>query len=44
MNLSRREFLQLMAIAAAHGLPLGGRALAADKAANLYDLPKRTGN
>jgi sulfur-oxidizing protein SoxB len=44
MNLSRREFLQLLAIAAAHGLPLGGPALAADKATSLYDLPKRTGN
>ncbi|MGQ0523041.1 MAG: thiosulfohydrolase SoxB [Betaproteobacteria bacterium] len=44
MTLSRREFLQLLALAAAYGAPLGGRALAADKADSLYNLPKRTGN
>ena len=44
MNITRREFLQLLAVAAAHGLPLGGRALAAGKADGFYDLPKAAGN
>jgi sulfur-oxidizing protein SoxB len=42
MSLTRREFLQLLAVAAAHGLP--PRASAADRAAALYDLPKPAGN
>ena len=45
MNLSRREFLQLLAVAASYGLPLSGRArAAADLSSRLYDLPKRPGN
>jgi sulfur-oxidizing protein SoxB len=42
MSLTRREFLQLLAVAAAQGLP--PRASAADRAAALYDLPKSAGN
>jgi len=44
MNLSRREFLQLLAVAASYGMPMGGRALASDLSPTLYDLPRRTGN
>jgi len=44
MSLTRREFLQMLAVAAAHGLPLGGRALAAQKTEGFYDLPKTRGN
>jgi sulfur-oxidizing protein SoxB len=44
MNITRREFLQMLAVAAAYGLPLGGRALAADKTEGFYDLPKTRGN
>lgn len=45
MNLSRREFLQLLAVAAAQGLPLGsGHALAAARSGELYDLGKALGN
>jgi sulfur-oxidizing protein SoxB len=44
MSLTRREFLQMLAVAAAHGLPLGGRALAADETAGFYDLPKTRGD
>jgi len=42
MSLTRREFLQMLAVAAAHGLP--PRASAADRAAALYDLPKPAGS
>ena len=42
MSLSRREFLQMLAVAAAQGLP--PRAFAADPAGALYDLPKPAGN
>ncbi len=45
MSLTRREFLQMLAVAASQGAPLGtGRAWAADDAAGLYDLPKPAGN
>lgn len=45
MNLSRREFLQLLAIGAAQGLPLAaGGAYAATHGALLYDLGKALGN
>ncbi|HEX6005020.1 MAG TPA: thiosulfohydrolase SoxB [Burkholderiales bacterium] len=44
MRLTRREFLQVLAIGAAQGLPLRGRAARADNRATLYDLPKRRGN
>jgi S-sulfosulfanyl-L-cysteine sulfohydrolase len=39
MSLSRREFLQLLAVAAAYGLPLAGRAGAAEQGERFYDLP-----
>jgi len=45
MNLYRREFLQLLAVAAAQGMPLSsGSALAAARSGNLYDLGKARGN
>lgn len=45
MNLSRREFLQILAVAAAQGLPLhGGSALAAARAGDLYRLGAPSGN
>jgi len=44
MNLSRREFLQLLAIGAAQGLPLAGGAYAATHGTRLYDLGKAQGN
>ncbi|MBI3042057.1 MAG: thiosulfohydrolase SoxB [Betaproteobacteria bacterium] len=45
MSITRREFLQMLALAAAYGAPLGGnRARAAAAASNLYDLPKAGGN
>lgn len=41
MNLSRREFLRVLAIAAAAGMPLARTALAAGRdAKSLYDVPK----
>ena len=41
MHINRREFLQLLALAAASGLDVAnGDALAADSAERLYDLPK----
>lgn len=43
MHLSRREFLQLMAIAAAQGLPLGTASAAAHNG-GFYDLGKPRGN
>ena len=40
--MTRREFLQLLAIAASYGVPVGSdRALAAGGEASLYDLPPR---
>jgi S-sulfosulfanyl-L-cysteine sulfohydrolase len=42
MSITRREFLQVLAVAAAHGLP--SRASAADRAEALYDLPGPAGN
>jgi S-sulfosulfanyl-L-cysteine sulfohydrolase len=39
MSLQRREFLQMLAVAAAYGLPLNERAQAAAKAEKFYDLP-----
>jgi S-sulfosulfanyl-L-cysteine sulfohydrolase len=42
MSLTRREFLQMLAVAAAQGLP--GRTSAASAADALYDLPPRAGN
>lgn len=45
MNLSRREFLQILAVAAAQGLPLaGGAAMAAAQSGDLYRLGKPSGN
>ncbi len=45
MHLSRREFLQIMAIAAAQGLPLAsGKAFAAARSGELYQLGKPQGN
>ena len=45
MSLTRREFLQLLAVAAGHGLDLGSRtAFAASAIGNLYDLGKPAGN
>lgn len=40
MGMSRREFVQLMAIASAAGLSLGSDASRAQAASSLYDLPK----
>ena len=39
MSIPRREFLQLLAVAAAYGMPLNGRAGAAARAEAFYDLP-----
>ncbi|MGA0032160.1 MAG: thiosulfohydrolase SoxB [Burkholderiales bacterium] len=45
MNLNRREFLQIVAVAAAQGLPLtAGKAFAASRSGTLYDLGKARGN
>ena len=43
MSLTRREFLQLLAVAAAQGMPLAGRAAQADRGDALYDLPGPAG-
>jgi sulfur-oxidizing protein SoxB len=40
MGLSRREFLQVLAVAAASGLRLDGDALAAGETERFYELPK----
>jgi sulfur-oxidizing protein SoxB len=40
MGMSRREFVQLLAIASAAGLSLGSGASRAQAASSLYDLPK----
>jgi S-sulfosulfanyl-L-cysteine sulfohydrolase len=39
MSLHRREFLQMLAVAAAYGLPPAGRAGAAERTEGFYDLP-----
>ena len=39
MSLTRREFLQMLAVAASYGLPLNERAGAAARAESFYDLP-----
>ncbi|HEU0289312.1 MAG TPA: thiosulfohydrolase SoxB, partial [Burkholderiales bacterium] len=39
MSIPRREFLQLLAVAAAYGMPLNGQAGAAARADAFYDLP-----
>jgi sulfur-oxidizing protein SoxB len=45
MNLSRREFMQLLAVAAAQGMPMAANnAYAAADAGSLYDLGKARGN
>jgi len=45
MNLSRREFMQLLAVAAAQGMPMAANnAYAAAQAGSLYDLGKARGN
>jgi sulfur-oxidizing protein SoxB len=44
MSISRREFLQVLTVAAGYGLPLGGRAGAAAREDGLYDLPSPAGN
>jgi len=45
MNLNRREFLQIIAIAAAQGMPLvDGKAHAAARSGSMYDLGKPQGN
>jgi S-sulfosulfanyl-L-cysteine sulfohydrolase len=45
MHLSRREFMQIMAVAAAQGLPLSaGSAFAAATSGTLYDLGKAQAN
>jgi sulfur-oxidizing protein SoxB len=41
MSLTRREFLQLLAVAAAHGMPLSGRAAETAGGERLYELPQR---
>ncbi len=40
MGLSRREFMQVLAAAAASGLPLGARARNNDGVSSFYDMPK----
>jgi len=44
MSLTRREFLQVLAVAAAHGMPLVGRAAETQRGDALYDLPGPRGN
>jgi len=44
MSIARREFLQVLAVAAAYGMPLSARAGAAGRADELYDLPAPGGN
>jgi len=41
MSLSRREFLQMLAVAAAQGMPLSGRAAEVGDGERLYELPQR---
>jgi sulfur-oxidizing protein SoxB len=44
MSISRREFLQMLAVAAAHGMPLAGRAAETPRGDALYDLPGPRGD
>jgi sulfur-oxidizing protein SoxB len=44
MSLTRREFLQMLAVAAAHGMPLAGRAAETQSGDTLYDLPGPRGD
>jgi sulfur-oxidizing protein SoxB len=44
MSMSRREFLQLLAVAAAHGMPLAGRAAETPRGDTLYELPGPRGD
>jgi len=44
MSPSRRDFLQMLAVAAAYGMPLAGRAAEAGRDDVLYDLPRAGGN
>jgi len=44
MSLTRREFLQLLAVAAAHGMPLAGHAAETPRGDALYDLPGPRGD
>src|SRR5262245_27833435 len=44
MSLTRREFLERLAAAAASGMPLAGRAEDVQRARNLYDLPRSRAN
>jgi sulfur-oxidizing protein SoxB len=44
MSISRREFLQMLAVAAAQGLPLAGRAAEAGGGEQLYELPGPRGD
>ena len=44
MSISRREFLQMLAVAAAHGMPLAGRAAETQHGDALYDLPGPRGD
>src|SRR6266705_2010677 len=44
MSITRREFLQMLAVAAPYGLPMSARAGAAVRADSIYDLPKFDGN
>ena len=44
MSLTRREFLQMLAVAAAQGMPLAGRAAETAGGESLYDLPGPRGD
>ncbi|OGA24047.1 MAG: thiosulfohydrolase SoxB [Betaproteobacteria bacterium RIFCSPLOWO2_02_FULL_67_26] len=44
MSITRREFLQMLAVAAAQGLPLAGRAAEAGISEALYELPRPAGS
>jgi sulfur-oxidizing protein SoxB len=44
MSLTRREFLQVLAVAAAQGMPLAGRAAEAARGDTIYDLPGPRGD
>ena len=44
MSISRREFLQLLAVAGAQGMPLAGRAAQSERGNVLYDLQGPRGN
>jgi sulfur-oxidizing protein SoxB len=44
MSLTRREFLQMLAVAVSHGMPLAGTAHAAAREDRFYDLPRTGAN